>query len=90
MPSIRSIQKLSDGVTITTSRGDILTLKAADIPAAVRSQSPANIQAWINSWVTTKRGGFATCRVKSVTPLDVDIVVSDSALSPDWVYFRSG
>lgn len=79
MPLIRSIEQTADSVVITKSNGDVLILTAADIPGNVKNQSAAQVEAWVNNWIS-QQGWFAICKVRSIDPLDVNIVISQEPI----------
>jgi len=74
MPLLRSIEKTADGFIITRSNGSVLSLTSADIPANIKNKTIAEVQTWVNNWLATNNYS-AVCRIRSVTPLDIDIVV---------------
>jgi hypothetical protein len=76
MPTIKSIAKTADGFVIITSAGNTITLTSANIPGNVKNQPIDSVQTWVNNFIASN-GYNAQCSINSVTPLDIDLLISD-------------
>jgi uncharacterized protein (UPF0264 family) len=79
MPLVRSIDRLADGFRIIKSDGTSISLASADIPSATKSQGSSAVQTWVNSWLT-QQGYNGACRVRTVTPLGIDVVIAKAGI----------
>lgn len=73
MTLVSSIMPAADGFTIKRSTGAVVRLASVDIPSNAKG-SFAQTEAWINNWIT-QQGWVGKCRVRSITPLVVDVVL---------------
>ena len=89
MPLIQGIDILPDGFQVVFSNGAILRTTSTDIPANMKSKPIAQIEAWINNFLALRlspRGMFAAVHIKSIAPLNCDVVVANDPIpnEPWW------
>lgn len=77
MPLIRAIERTADGFIVTRSDGTVVTVTSADIPGSVKNKPIPEIEAWVNSRLAANNYN-AVCRIRSITPLDIDIAIGNA------------
>ena len=76
--TVTAIEKVTDGVKVTFGSNRIETFTINDLPQNVRSGTAQEIEDWINANIPVKLGMYARVKVRSKTPLDFDLVVSQA------------
>lgn len=80
MPTIRSIEKLADGVRVNWTWREPTMLSAADLPESVTT--PVEAETWIAANLAAYWGvdSYFAASVHALSPLDVDLTISDDPL----------
>ncbi len=90
MPLIRAIDVppvIPEGLRIVFSDGTSRTITSADIPANIRNQPVATVEANVNATLAsflTPRGMFGAVHITSVVPLVCRALVSDEPIPDGW------
>lgn len=86
MPLVRSITALADGFTVVTSNGVSHTFTSANLSAAQKLMTPAQIEALAAPLIANFLQGaeFVGLHLTSVVPLQGIACVSNAPLDPNW------
>jgi hypothetical protein len=76
---------LLNGFLVSRGRRSSITVLYGDVPASVRSQSIANQEAWISTFLTNQLdGAFVGVHIFSLNPMSWIYRVSNTALPATW------
>lgn len=77
MPTgVIGIENLDDGIRVTLTNGRVWTVTSATLPAAVKNGTTVDAETWVNNWFVS-RNYNARCKITSLVPLVVNLVVAD-------------
>lgn len=86
MPLVRSIVALADGWAIATSNGQSHVFTSAQLTAAQKVMTPANVEVVVSAALlaTLQGAEFVGIHLTSVVPLQGKACVSNSPLPTNW------
>jgi hypothetical protein len=88
MPSILSVEQITDGFRVTTTSQGVVSLTTADIPNQVKRNlvTAADYENWINNTFLANKvqGFFIKVHVYSIDPMVAEARVSDDPIADGW------